>query len=89
MAVTSFSSAPAELQNQGLLGWLCIAVNESLQISAIALRRTCRGDLTLAFPERRDRTGRRHALVRPLDDRIRQAIETQVLGVLEDMGVKP
>lgn len=80
--VTSFSSAPAELQNQGLLGWVSIAINASLQLDGIALRRTRAGGLVLAFPERRDRAGRRHSLVRPLDDRVRRAIEVQVFEAL-------
>lgn len=48
----------------------------------ITLRRTLNGRLTLAYPERTDRAGRRHALVRPIDDDARREIEEAVLREL-------
>ena len=80
--VTSFSSAATEQRAQGLLGWLCVVINGSLQLDAIAVRRTRAGELTLAFPQRRDSAGRRHPYIRPLSTEVRRGIERQVFKTL-------
>ncbi len=88
-SVLTFTSAsPADVQ-QGLLGWLSVRVDDSLVLDGIALRRTRNGQLALSFPERRDSNGRRHPLVRPLDDDARQAIERQVFRALGVKGDLP
>ena len=53
-----------------------------LHVDGIALRRTTAGRPALSFPERTDRTGRRHAIVRPIDDEARQRIEHVVFAAL-------
>ena len=89
LSVLTFTSAsPADVQ-QGLLGWLSVRVDDSLVLDGIALRRTRNGQLTLSFPERRDSNGRRHPLIRPLDDGARRAIERQILEALGLAEVTP
>ncbi len=68
--------------SKGLIGWLTVAINNALLIDGITLRRTKRGALTLSYPERRDRLGERHSVVRPLNDEARRSIETQVFKQL-------
>ena len=64
--------------------------NGALRIEHVALWRTTPGELRLSFPVRRDRSGREHPLVRPLDNDARQAIEAQVLTAAGlDRGATP
>ena len=76
----SFSSAAPELKATGLLGWVRCALNGRLELDGLALRRTDGGRFYVSFPERADSAGRRHALVRPLDDEARRDIEAQILA---------
>jgi DNA-binding cell septation regulator SpoVG len=48
----------------------------------VTLRRHGDGRLGLSWPERTDRQGRRHPLVRPVDDAARREIEAHVLREL-------
>jgi DNA-binding cell septation regulator SpoVG len=66
---------------RGLLGFLSFDYGQFV-IDGVTLRRTAQGKLTLSYPARTDRSGRRHAYIRPVDDEIRQAIEADVLGEL-------
>ncbi len=61
----------------GLLGYLSVFYGQ-LVIDGITVRRTADGRLALSFPERRDGKGRRHSVVRPVDDAARRAIEAAV-----------
>ncbi len=82
-------SAPPDAL-KGLLGWLRFDVNGALRLDGVALRRTREGTIALTFPARRDRQGRDHPLVRPLDSEARAAIERQVLAALGlDEGATP
>ena len=65
----------------GLLGFLSVFVGDFI-VDSITLRRTESGRLALSFPQRRDRTGRSHPVVRPVDDDARRAIEAEILGQL-------
>ena len=65
---------------RGLLGWLRFDLDGRLRVQGVALRKTRRGDLRLAYPARDDRWARRHFFLRPLDDRTRRAVERQVLA---------
>ena len=77
-----FSSAdPKELQS-GLLGFLSLVINRKLKLDGITLRQTRGGKLALSFPARRDRDGRQHSYVQPLDHAIRTEIEQQVFAKL-------
>jgi len=65
----------------GLVGFVSFAYGE-LRLDGVSLRRTAVGRLALAFPERRDREGRRHPLVRPVNAAARAVIEREVLVAL-------
>ncbi len=75
------SGSPIDVQG-GLIGWVSCVLNGTIHLDGISLRRTLNGRLTLSFPGRCDRAGRRHYYVRPLDDRSRRDIEHQVLKAL-------
>ena len=66
----------------GLLGYISVFIGD-LVLDGIVLRRTAGGRLTLSFPARTDRMGRRHPYVRPVDDGARQAIEATILSAAE------
>lgn len=69
----------------GLLAWLTIET-ERLVLDSVQLRRTLDGRHVLSWPERRDAGGRKHAVVRPVDDDARRAIEA---AIFEQLGVSP
>lgn len=76
-------------QRSGLLGWISVFVGD-LIVDNITLRRMATGRLGLSFPQRRDKAGREHAIVRPLDNDARLRIEREILGQLgqrDDLGV--
>jgi DNA-binding cell septation regulator SpoVG len=66
-------------ERSGLLGYLSIFYG-AMVIDGVTVRRTAEGRLALSFPERRDGRGRRHSIVRPVDDAARKAIEAAVFG---------
>lgn len=72
------SDAEAE---RGLLAYLKIDFGP-LVLDGVTLRRHADGRLGLSWPERTDRAGRRHPLVRPVDDEARVALEREVLAEL-------
>jgi len=84
ISILSFASASLREQERGLLGWFCLLVDDLLVLDGIGLRRTRDGRQTLAFPERRDSAGRRHPVVRPLDDARRREIEERVFATLPE-----
>lgn len=72
------SDADAE---RGFLAYVKIDYG-SLVLDGITLRRRADGRLGLSWPERTDRAGRRHPLVRPVDDEARVVLEREVLAEL-------
>lgn len=72
------SDADAE---RGLLGFVKLEYGP-LILDGVTLRRHADGRLGLSWPERTDRAGRRHPLVRPVDDEARVALEREVLAEL-------
>lgn len=82
VSIASFTPAPPLDIADGLLGWLDIEVGGLVVIHGVALRRSRRGGLALSWPAKDDSHGNRRAVVRPLDDRARVAIERQVFGEL-------
>ena len=80
-----FSAAGVELRREGLLGWVTCTVG-NLVLDGITVRRTREGRLTLSFPARRGRGGEQHAYIRPLDDRVRQAIECEIIDAIDVDG---
>jgi hypothetical protein len=77
-----FVPAAASEHHPGLIGWVSFVVNDALVLDGVGVRRREAGGLYLQFPERTDRSGRRHPLMRPLDARARAEIERQVLTAL-------
>ena len=73
--------APRADQALGLFAYLRFRLDD-LVLDGITLRRTRDGRLTLAWPERTDSAGRRHAVVRPAGDTERVALEAAVLAAL-------
>jgi DNA-binding cell septation regulator SpoVG len=78
-AIFTSYHAPAD---GGLLGFVAVTFAGALRIDGIAVRRTLDGRVVLSFPERRDASGRRHPIVRPLDAACRAAIEAQIFALL-------
>ena len=72
------SDADAE---RGLLAFVKLEVGP-LILDGVTLRRHADGRLGLSWPERTDRAGRRHPLVRPVDDAARRELEAEVLAEL-------
>lgn len=72
----------------GLLAYVQIEYGDVL--IDVTARRTEAGRFALSFPERRDSKGRRHSVVRPIDDSARLAIEAAVFrAAAEAQGVEP
>ena len=82
-----FVAASAEDIVTGLLGWSSCTVNRRLRFDGLAVRRTLKGRIQLAFPAKSDRAGKRHYVIRPLDDSARVEIERQIFQALHDAGV--
>jgi len=78
----SFTAAPPSELRSGLVGFVCCDLAGLVRLDGIAVRRTLGGELRLSFPSRRDRAGREHHVVRPLDSEAREAIETSVFEAL-------
>ncbi len=78
----------ADDERQGLLGFLSVACGPWI-FDGITLRRTADGRLAISFPARSDRSGRKHAFIRPVDNATREAIERELLGQLAREGVQP
>ena len=79
--VRMIAASPDDVES-GLLGWLEVELNDTLQLDGLTLRRTSDGRLTISYPARTDSRGRRHSYARPLDDHARRDIERQVLESL-------
>lgn len=86
--VHSWTPASAADVRSGLLGFVA-AQYGNLILDCLAVRRTADGRIVLSYPARTDRGGRRHAIVRPLDDAAREELEREVLrqiGEREDFA---
>lgn len=80
--LSSFSSSRPADRERGLIGWVSLEVDGLFLLDGLAVRTTRRGALTVTFPERRDARGRRHSIIRPLNDAARLVIERHVLAAL-------
>ena len=86
----AFTTASAAHVQTGLIGWINFVLNDTLLVDGVTLRRTVDGKLTLSFPERRDTRGRKHSILRPVDDDARRDIERQIFDQLcIEQGVAP
>lgn len=81
-----FAAAPRRESSKGLLGWVSLTLNGSVQLTGLTLRRTRARRFALSFPSRRDGSGRERFYARPLNDRARRQIEHAVFGAL-NLGV--
>lgn len=77
VSIRSWVRGSADDQRRGLLGFVSLVYGD-LVLDGITVRRTEAGRLTLSYPERRDGQGRRHALMRPIDDEARLRIEKAI-----------
>ena len=77
-----FVAASQADQTRGLLGFASFVLGP-VRIDGVTVRRTLDGRLALSFPVRHDAAGRAHAIVRPLDDAARRALEAQVFSALD------
>ena len=84
-----FTEATPHCRARGLLGFVSCKLGRTLMLDGITIRKTADGHLALSFPQHRDRRGRPHPTVRPLDQAAREAIETQVFDVLRARGDLP
>ncbi len=76
-----FTPASPVLLRTGLIGWACFTVG-GLKVYGVAVRRTREGSLALSYPTRRDRSGREHGIVHPIDAKAHAEIERQVLAAI-------
>lgn len=79
VADVHFTAAALQEIEEGLLGWARLTLNGVLRLDGIAVRRTLGGHVTISFPARRDRAGRVHKLMRPVNAEVGREIEHQVL----------
>ena len=68
-------------RRQGLLGYIALEFGQ-LALDGVTVHKTAEGRLTLSFPSRTDRAGRRHPFIRPLHDEARREFEAAVLCAL-------
>lgn len=80
-----FTPAPDSAVVTGLIGWVSCVIDDSIRLDGLRVRRTREGDPTISWPYRRDRAGREHAVVAPVDDATRRRLEAQVMAAL-DLG---
>ncbi len=78
----AFKRAVDWRQSTGLLGWVAFVLDDGLAVDGVTVRRTACGVLALSFPARTDAGGRRHPILRPLDEETRRDIESQVFASL-------
>ena len=88
LRVVSWVKASEADVRRGLLGFVSIEYG-LLVLDGIVVRRTAEGRITLSFPARTDRGGRRHPYLRPRDDDARRRIETAILGRLAEEVESP
>jgi DNA-binding cell septation regulator SpoVG len=77
-----FTLASLADRQRGLLGFVSFRFAGRLRLLGVAVRRSVDGRLHLSFPTRRDRLGRVHQIVHPVDSNTRREIEEQVFRAL-------
>ncbi len=86
--IRTWVKGTADDERQGLLGFISVTYGPWV-FDGLTLRRTADGRLAVSFPARSDRSGRKHALIRPIDNEAREAVERELLRQLEREGVQP
>ena len=66
----------------GLLAFVSFRIGNVLFVDGVVVRKTLDNRITLSWPCRVDRAGRKHPILRPLDDAARQQLETRILKAL-------
>ncbi len=70
----SFAPAsPADVR-RGLIGFVSATIDGVLRLDGLTLRKSRAGHVSISFPCRRDRRGRKHHLVRPIGPGLERAI---------------
>lgn len=82
ISAVRFTAASARDEASGLIGFISLVVDDTLVLDGLTLRRTRSGRHALSYPERVDRRGDTHPLIRPRDDAARRQIEELVLKAL-------
>ena len=77
-----FSAANRMEMKTGLLGWIAFTVNGTLRVDGVTLRKTAEGRLTLSFPAKTSRDGRKRPILWPISNTAREAIESLVFSQL-------
>jgi DNA-binding cell septation regulator SpoVG len=75
-----FTPTSPAVAESGLLAWASCRLGP-IRVQGLAVRRTLSGHLSVTFPSRRDRRGRKHEIVAPLDRATRREIEAAILAV--------
>lgn len=85
--VTDVSFAPASPADlrRGLIGFVSATIDGVLSLDGMTLRKSRAGHVSISFPCRRDRWGRKHQLVRPTGP----GLERAILEALREMGGLP
>jgi hypothetical protein len=76
-----FQRASHADRHGGLLGWASFEL-AGLRVDSAPIRRTSDGRVAFFWPEHVSRSGWRHAIVRPLEEETRLAIEREVIAEL-------
>ncbi len=87
LAIRDVRFSPAHERAGDLLGFVSFRLGHAVVVDGVAVHRSGDGAVRLAFPQRIDRAGGKHAIVRPFDQAARDAITAQVAAVLQDLGV--
>ena len=81
--VRCIHAGAADVTN-GLLAFVSFKIGDVLFVDGVVVRKTLDNRITLSWPCRVDRAGRRHPILRPLDDAARQQLEKRILKALAE-----
>lgn len=84
-----FTLASAAHRASGLLGFVAFTVLDAFRVDGVTVRRTRNGTVALAFPARRDASGRKRAIIHPVSNAVRGRVEDHVLERVADVLVLP
>jgi DNA-binding cell septation regulator SpoVG len=78
--------APAPLRDQGVRCFARVVIENTISVDGLTVRTVQGGGPIVTWPERKDSTGRHHAIVRILDEDTREAVERAVLDAAVSGG---
>ena len=84
-----FTAGSPRDRASGLVGFISLVLNDTLVLDGLVLRRTRSGRHALSYPERVDRRGDAHPIVRPRSDAARRELEALVFEALGIREVQP